>query len=287
VTHSDGRAVVRRRKVGASLRRLREEAGLTEQEAAAQLDCQLPRFRQIEAGMAAIRLAEVRGLLDFYDVAGEQRDEILGEARRARDRCWWYKYADLIDESFETQLILEDDAPVLRTYQPNLVPGLLQTERYACELIETQSDLPLETVRRLASLRVLRQQVLSRDDAPRFDVVLDEAVLRRPVGGPVVMRGQYGYLAEIAARPCVTIQVLPFEAGPHDALGAGFHIFEFKDGWPAVVELELLDRVAYVVEAGEVGRYTEIFEEVRTQALDAEESRALLTDLAARAGGAP
>ena len=278
---------MRRRKVGASLRHLREEAGQTEDEAAGHLDCPLQRFQQIEAGMAAIRLTEVRSLLDFYNVTGEQRDEILGEARRARDRCWWYKYADLIDESFETQLILEDDAAVLRTYQPNLVPGLLQTERYAWELIETQSDLPLETVRRLASLRTLRQQVLSRDDTPRFDVVLDEAVLRRPVGGPAVMRGQYGHLAEIAARPCVTIQVLPFEAGPHHALRAGFHIFEFKEGWPAVVELELLDRVAYVAESGEVGRYTEIFEQVRKQALDAEKSRALLTELAASAEDAP
>jgi len=230
--------------------------------------------------MAAVRLTEVRSMLDLYHTSGAQREEILGEARRARDRCWWYPYADLIDESFETQLILEDDAAVLRTYQPNLVPGLLQTERYAWELIETQSDLPLETVRRLASLRALRQQVLSRDDAPRLDVILDEAVLRRPAGGPAVMREQYGHLAEIAASPGVTIQVLPFEAGPHHALGAGFHIFEFTGGEPAVVELELLDRVAFVVESGEVGRYTEVFDQVRRQALDAGQSRALLSDFA-------
>lgn len=266
--------------VAASLRHLRSAAGRTEDEAAAHLDCSLPRFQRIEAGIAAVRLTEVRSMLDLYDASGEQREEILGEARRARDRCWWYPYADLIDETFETQLILEDDAAVLRTYQPNLVPGLLQTERYAWELIETQSDLPLETVRRLASLRTLRQQVLSREDAPRLDVILDEAVLRRPVGRPAVMRGQYGHLAEVAANPGVTIQVLPFEAGPHHALGAGFHIFEFTGGEPGVVELELLDRVTFVVEPGEVGRYTEVFDQVRRQALDAGQSRALLSDLA-------
>jgi len=280
VTHGDESAVARRRKVAASLRHLRCEAGRSEGEAAAHLGCPLPRFRRIEAGMAAVRLTEVRSMLDLYNISGEQREEILGEARRARDRCWWYPYADLIEETFETQLILEDDAAVLRTYQPNLVPGLLQTERYAWELIETQSDLPLETVRRLASLRVLRQQVLSRDDGPHLDVILDEAVLRRPVGGSAVMREQYGYLAEVAASPGVTIQVLPFEAGPHHALGAGFHIFEFAGGEPGVVELELLDRVAFVVESVEVARYIEAFGQVRRQALDAGQSRALLSDLA-------
>jgi hypothetical protein len=272
--------MARRRKVAASLRHLRDAAGRSEDEAAALLGCSLPRFRRIEAGTATVRLPEVRGMLDLYHTSGEQRAEILGEARRVRDRCWWYPYADLIDETFETQLILEDDAAVLRTYQPNLVPGLLQTERYAWELIETQSDLPLETVRRLASLRTRRQLVLSRDDAPRLDVILDEAVLRRPVGGPTVMREQYRYLAEVAARPGGTIQVLPFQAGPHHALGAGFHIFEFTGGEPGVVELELLDRVAFVVESGEVGRYTEVFDQVRRQALDAGQSRALLSDLA-------
>lgn len=215
MTHGDGSTIARRRKVAASLRDLRDEAGRTQDEAAEHLDCPLPRLQQIEAGMAVVRLTEVRSMLDFYNANGEKRKEILGEARRARDQCWWYPYADLIDEAFETQLVLEDDATVLRTYQPNLVPGLLQTERYAWELIETQSDLPLETVRRLASLRTLRQQVLSRDDAPRLDMILDEAVLRRPVGGPAVMREQYRHLTEIAASPGVTIQVLPFETGPH------------------------------------------------------------------------
>lgn len=215
-------------------------------------------------------------LRQLRDAAGRTEDETA----RHLDRCWWHPYADLIDEPFETQLILEDDAAVIRTYQPNLVPGLLQTERYAWELIETQSDLPLETVRRLASLRARRQQVLNRDDAPRLDVILDEAVLRRPVGGPAVMREQYGHLAEVAGRPGVTIAVLPFEAGPHHALGAGFHIFEFTGGEPTVVELELLDRVAFVADPGEVGRYTEVFGQVRQQALDAGESRALLSHLA-------
>lgn len=232
--------------------------------------------------MATIRLAEVRSMLDLYEIDGEQREEVLEDARQVRERCWWYPYADLIDEAFETQLILEDDATALRTYQPNLVPGLLQTERYARELIETKSDLPLETVRRQASLRAKRQRVLCREDAPRLCVILDEAALRRPVGEPAVMREQYERLAEMADTPQVTIQVLPFRAGPHHAMGVGFHIFEFagdEPDEPGVVELELLDRVHFVMESREVARYAAAFEQASHRALDAERSRALLKEL--------
>jgi hypothetical protein len=280
VTQGTGSTLAGRRKVAARLRQLRAEAGRTEQEAAGYLDCPVPRFQRIEAGMAALRLAEACSMLDFYGVAGARREELLGEARRIRDRCWWHPYDDLIDEAFETQLILEDDASALRTYQPNLVPGLLQTERYAWELIETQSDLPLETVRRHARLRVMRQRVLSRDGAPRLAVILDEAVLRRPVGAPAVMREQYGHLAQMAGTQGVTIQVLPFKAGARAAVGMGFHIFEFTGGEPGVVEIELLDRVHFVAESREVASYATAFELASQYALDPGQSRTLLEELA-------
>jgi hypothetical protein len=230
--------------------------------------------------MATVRIAEVRAMLDLYGVTGEQRDELIAEALRVRDRCWWSPYGDLIDESFETQLIMEDEAVALRTYQPNLVPGLLQTERYAWELIGTQSDLSLEAVRRQASLRAMRQRVLSRQDPPRLAVVLDEAVLRRPVGAPAVMREQYGRLAEAANAPGVTIQVLPFRAGPHHAIGPGFHIFEFPGDDPRVVELELLDRVHFVEEPREVAHYAIAFEQASSRALDAQRSKTFFEELA-------
>jgi Domain of unknown function (DUF5753)/Helix-turn-helix domain len=287
VTHGTGSTMASRRKVAASLRQLREAAGRTQPEAAVYLDCPLPRFQRIEAGLATVRLAEIRGLLDLCQVTGGRREEILVAARQVRDRCWWYPYADLIDEAFETQLILEDDAAAIRTYQPNLVPGLLQTERYAWELIGTQSDLPLEAVRQRASLRAMRQRVLTRDDAPRFVVILDEAVLRRPVGAPAVMCEQYGRLAEMANAPGVTLQVLPFEAGPHHAMGVGFQIFEFAGNEPGVVELELLDRVHFVAEPRDVARYTAAFEQTSERALDAGRSRALLENLALTAAADP
>jgi hypothetical protein len=280
VTHGDGGTTASRRKLASSLRRARAEARRKAAEIAAYLDCSLARFQRIEAGTAIVRLAEVRTLLDLYKVTGAWREEVLDEARRARDRSWWYPYADLVDESFETLLILEDDATALRTYQPSLVPGLLQTERYAWELIGTQSDLPLETVRRQASLRAMRQKVLGRDDAPRLAVILDEAVLRRPVGTPTVMREQYGHLAEVAGAPHVTIQVLSFKAGPYRPMGAGFHIYDFAGEEQGVLELELLDRVHFVTEPREVAHYATAFEQASERALDAEQSIALLKELA-------
>jgi hypothetical protein len=276
----DESTTVSRRELAVSLRRAREDGGRSVAETAIHLDCPPGRVERIEAGLAVIRLAEVRSVLDFYGVDGDQRDELLGVARQVRNRAWWHRYADLIDESFETMLILENDAASLRTYQPNLVPGLLQTERYAWELIGTRADMPLDTVHRQASLRAQRRQVLDRNDPPRLAVLLEEAVLRRPVGAPAVMREQYGHLAELAGSPVVSIQVLPFAAGPHRAMGSGFHIYEFAERACTVVELELLDRVHFVAESREAEHYAIAFEQAAARALDVDQSRALLTGLA-------
>jgi hypothetical protein len=279
VTHGDGNRTAIRRKLAASLRLARARSGRSAQEVAAYLDCPLLRLHRIEAGLASVRVGEVRSVLDLYQVPDGQREELLGEAQQARDRSWWYPHADLIDEAFETHLILEDDAAVQCTYQPNLVPGLLQTERYAWELIGTRSDLPLETVHAQACLRAMRRKILDREDAPHLTVILDEAVLRRPVGAPAVMREQYGYLVDVANLPRVTIRVLPFKAGPHQAMGAGFHIFEFAGDKQGVVELELLDRLHFVAESREVAHYTAAFIRASQRALDAEQSGALLEEL--------
>jgi len=231
--------------------------------------------------MAAARVGEIEALLDLYAVTGSQREEVLASARGVRDRCWWHPYGDMINESFETQLIMEDEAKSVRTYQPNLVPGLLQTQRYATELIETQSDLPLEQVHQQASLRAKRQQVLTRPSAPHLSVIIDEAVLWRPVGGRAVMREQYAFLAEVAGASGMTIKVLPFQAGPHHVPGLGFHIFSFGATEQSVVELELLDRVRFVAEPREVAHYERAFESASSQALDAQDSKLLLAKFAA------
>ncbi|HZR53282.1 MAG TPA: helix-turn-helix transcriptional regulator [Streptosporangiaceae bacterium] len=277
-----GRRTARRRAaVAAQLRQLRRSARRSVEQAAEALDCPVSRVRQIEDGEAALRVGDARQLLDLYQVTGDQREALLGNVRELGERSWWYPYTDIIDETFETQLILEDEATLIRTHQPNLVPGLLQTERYAWELIANLGDVPLETVERRAALRGARQRILDRDGL-RMVVVLDEAALRRPVGGPSVMREQYARLAEAAGSSGVSIRVVPFHAGSRPAADSAFHIFEFGDEDPPVVQVELLDRVQFVQHAREVDRYRNAFEEALNRALDAERSRDFLADLATR-----
>jgi len=275
-----GRRTARRRAaVAAQLRQLRHSARRSVEQAAEALDCPVSRIRQIEDGEAALRVSDARQLLDLYQAPGDQREALLSTVRELGERSWWYPYTDIINETFETQLILEDEATLIRTHQPNLVPGLLQTERYAWELIANLGDVPLEAVERRAALRGARQRVLGRDGL-RMVVVLDEAALRRPVGGPSVMREQYARLAEAAGSSAVTIRVVPFHAGSRPAADSAFHIFEFGDEDPPVVQVELLDRVQFVQHAGEVDRYRNAFEQALNQALDPEQSRAFLADLA-------
>jgi len=275
-----GRRTARRRAaVAAQLRQLRHSARRSVEQAAEALDCPVSRIRQIEDGEAALRVSDARLLLDLYQAPGDQREALLSTVRELGERSWWYPYTDIINETFETQLILEDEATLIRTHQPNLVPGLLQTERYAWELIANLGDVPLEAVERRAALRGARQRVLGRDGL-RMVVVLDEAALRRPVGGPSVMREQYARLAEAAGSSAVTIRVVPFHAGSRPAADSAFHIFEFGDEDPPVVQVELLDRVQFVQHAGEVDRYRNAFEQALNQALDPEQSRAFLADLA-------
>jgi transcriptional regulator with XRE-family HTH domain len=278
-----GSRTARRRAVAAAqFRQLRKNARLTVEQVAEVLDGTTSRVQQIEDGEAALRVSDAKQMLDLYRVEGARRTELLTLVRELAERSWWYPFADIVDDAFETQLILEDEATIIRTHQPNLVPGLLQTERYAWELITNLGDVPLEDVERRASLRAARQRVLEHADGPRLAVVLDEAALRRPVGGTTVMREQYEALAEVADGSSITIQVVPFHAGMRAAAGFAFHIYEFAIGDPPVVQAELLDRVQFVRKADEVGRYLTAFEQASSRALDAEHSRAFLAELAAR-----
>lgn len=284
-------AAAGRRQLGATLARARRQAGRTVGEAAEHLDWPAETVGRMESGQAALRLAEARALLDLYEIRNGRRETIVDLARRAGAGTWWLPYGDLVDASFERQLILEDEARVIRIHQPNLVPGLFQTERYAWELMTTVADRQPASVRRRVDLRMLRQQILSRPHAPMVEAVLDEAALRRPVGDAGVMREQYEWLLQLSALPTVQIRVLSFPAGPSRASGHGFHIFTPRGGEPAVVQLELLDREYFADGAEEVGRYLGAFEHARARAMDPERSRGFLADLAAetlqRSGGGP
>ena len=276
--------LMRRRRLAAAFHRLRMESRRTLEEVAAHLECSPAKVSRIETGQVAIRIQDARDLLDLYKVAGEQRAALLEMVRQARGKGWWSGYADLLDEGTQTLLSLEDEASAILIYETNLVPALLQTTLYAWELLATRSDSRLDLVQRRADLRMARQRILDRPAAPLLTVVLDEASLRRPVGSREVMREQCEYLMTADEQLPVSVRVLPFSAGAHQAMGFSFQIFEFAADEPHLVYVELLNGGQILEAAEEVGRYRAAFNQVHKRALPPEETRQFLGELAKEFG---
>lgn len=270
---------MRRRRLAAGLHRLRAASGLTLEEVADHLECSPAKVSRIENGQVAVRIQDARELLDLYDVDEDQREPLLQMVRQARGKGWWSNYADLLDEGGQTLLSLEDEASAILVYETNLIAALLQTRRYAWELTSSRTDSRLDLVQRMVELRMARQQILDRPNAPRLNVVLDEASLRRAVSSRDVMREQYELLRDMADRPNISLRVLPFGAGAHQAMGFPFQIFEFVDDDPHLVCVELLSRREILENAEEVGRYRAAFNQVYERALPPEESRNFLVNL--------
>jgi transcriptional regulator with XRE-family HTH domain len=270
---------MRRRRLAAELHRLRAASRLTLEDVADHLECSPAKISRIENGQVAVRIQDARELLDLYDVDERQREPLLQMVRQARGKGWWSDYVDLLDEGGQTLLSLEDEASAIFVYETNLIAALLQTRRYAWELISSRNDSRLDLVQRTVDLRMARQQILDRPNAPRLNVVLDEASLRRAVSSHDVMREQYELLADMAAQPNVSLRVLLFGAGAHQAMGFPFQIFEFVDDDPHLVCVELLSRREILESAEEVGRYRAAFNQVYERALPPEESRNFLVNL--------
>jgi transcriptional regulator with XRE-family HTH domain len=270
---------MRRRRLAAELHRLRAASHLTLEEVADHLECSPAKVSRIENGQVAVRIQDARELLDLYDVGEQRREPLLQMVRQARGKGWWSEYADLLDEGGQTLLSLEDEASTILIYETNLIAALLQTRRYAWELLSSRTDLPLDLVQRAVDLRMARQQILDRPNAPRLNVVLDEASLRRAVSSRDVMYEQYDLLVDTAARPDISLRVLLFGAGAHQAMGFPFQIFEFADDDPHLVSVELLSRREIFESAEEVGRYRAAFNQVCERALSPEESRNFVVNL--------
>lgn len=271
---------MRRRRLAAELHRLRAAARLTLEEVADHLECSPAKISRIENGQVAVRIQDARDLLDLYTVSDGQREPLLQMVRQARGKGWWSDYGDLLDESGQTLLSLEDEASSILMYEISFVPPLLQTHQYAWELISSLTDVRLNQVERMVELRMARGRTLNCATPPKLTVVLDEAVLHRTVGSRDVMREQFELLAGAARRPGITLRVLPFGAGAHQAMGFPFQIFEFVDDDPHLVYVELLSRGELLESAEEVGRYRAAFNQVYERALSAEESRTLVGELA-------
>jgi transcriptional regulator with XRE-family HTH domain len=272
---------LRRRRLAAELRTLREQSGLSATEAAKKLGWQPSRISRIETRQSGLTAPDLRKLLDEYGVEDTGYRGYLAElARRVNERGWWQKYAGLIGSEYADLIGLEAEARTIRTYQQELVPGLLQTPEYARAVIRASRPTDTsEEVNRRGDIRTERQEILTRDDPPpaRFSVVLSEGVLRRPVGGYDVMREQLEYLMRPRDRANVTVQVLPFDAGVHPSMVGPFTAMTFPDPDDlGVVNVENAAGALFLEEPAELRIYEELWSTLQASALSADDSQAFL-----------
>ncbi|WP_280264411.1 helix-turn-helix domain-containing protein [Nocardia wallacei] len=265
--------------VGRQLRKLREQRGITRDAAGDHIRGSHAKISRLELGRTGFKERDIRDLLTLYGIADDQeREEFLGLVRKANEPGWWHRYSDLLPQWFETYLGLEYAAKSIRTFEGQLVPGLLQIEEYARAVVSLGHHHNPEAARRV-ELRKRRQEILDRRGGPTLWAVLDEAVMHRPIGGVDVLRAQLEHLVEISARPNVTIQVLPYAAGGHPAAGSSFTILRFAEPeLPDLVYMEQLTSAAYLDRQDDLDRYRQVMEQLTVQAEPPERSRKLLQD---------
>jgi transcriptional regulator with XRE-family HTH domain len=253
---------VRRMLVGAELRRLRTAKGLSREQAGKAIRASEWKIHRLENGQVSFKERDIVDLLRLYGVT--DADEVAAFvvlAREANTPGWWQRYGDVLPQWFRTYVDLESAASLIRTYEGQLVPGLLQTDDYIRAVVHDASLEPSEDVGRRVRLRMARQTVLTRERPPRLWAVVDEAALRRPVGGREVMRGQLERLIAATKLPNVTLQILPFAGGAHPAMVGAFSILRFADReLPDVVYLEHLTSAVYLDKREEVERYLDVME---------------------------
>ncbi|RII13918.1 Helix-turn-helix protein [Streptomyces sp. YIM 130001] len=281
---------VRRRKLGAELRTLRDRAGLTSGAAARLVGWHQSKVSRIETGRSAAKPADVRMLLDAYDVTDPQARALLealagSDDERGTRHQWWHAYKGLLPPEYRDYISLEAQACRISTLETSVVPGLLQTPDYARAVTRAALDgLPQSRIDKFVEVRLARQEVLNGDPPLELSAVLDEAVLRRPVGGYRVMARQLQWLGEVARRPHVSLQVLPFAAGAHIGLTGPFVIFSFPDIADLdVVVLDHLTSSLYLERKEDLKAYSEAFNSLQEHALSAQDT---LDFIAGTGGGA-
>jgi len=272
---------MRRRRLAAELRKLRDQSGLNVTDAARRLGWQTSRLSRIETRQSGITSPDLRKLLDIYEVTDEGYRSYLADlARRVNERGWWQKYAGLIGSEYADLIGLEAEARAIRSYEQELVPGLLQTPDYARAAIRASRPTDTtEEIGRRVEIRLERQEILVRSDPvpPRFNVVLSEAVLRRPVGGYDVMRAQIEHLMRPRDRANVTIQVLAFDSGVHPSMVGPFTAMTFPDPDDlGVVNIEYATGSVFLEDPGELRVYDELWSTLQASALSADDSQAFL-----------
>ncbi|MFD7154733.1 helix-turn-helix domain-containing protein [Kribbella sp. NPDC059898] len=267
--------------LGAYLRRLREAAGVTRTDAGWAIRGSESKISRLELGRVGFKVRDVDDLLSLYKLDDpEERERLLTLAREANNPGWWQRYDDLTPQWFHSYLGLEMAADLIRTFELQFVPGLLQTPDYARAVIQmARKDLPLPKaeVDRLVSLRMSRQDVLTRQRPARLWAVLDEGVLRRPIGGKDVLRTQLEYLLDASRRHNVTLQIIPFERGGYTATGGAFTLLRYNDAdLPDIVYIEHLSSAVYLDKREELDTYAVTMDAVSITAAQPRETERLL-----------
>ncbi len=259
---------VQRLVLGGHLRRLREEAGITTEHAADAIRGSHSKISRMEHGRVGFKERDIADLLTLYGVkAGEEREALLKLAREANTPGWWQGYSDTLPHWVEPYFGLEAAASFIRNFELQFVPGLLQTEGYARAIMRLGNALTAEDVERRVEARLSRQQILNRESPPRLWAVIDEGALCRPMGGSSVMREQVRHLIDMSDHPAVTLQVLPFTAGAHPAMGGPFTILRFSEpDLRDAVYIEQLTSALYLDKPTDVDSYLEVMEQICLQA---------------------
>ena len=274
---------VKRRRLASELHACREQSGLTIDDVAQELEWSAAKVSRIENARVRVLPRDVKHLLRIYGLtdADPVWDILTTLARESRQKGWWHAYGDTIGESFSTYVGLEADASAVRTYESEYVPGLMQTERYAREVIKAGSLTATdEDVEKYVAVRMARQLRLTQSQRPELWVVVDESALRRMVGGAATMRAQFGQLLEQSHQPHITLQLMPFGIGAHAGMGGAFTVLSFPEPTdPEVVYVNYTTGNLFMEKTEELARFTLIFNHLRAAALSVSESRSAISQL--------
>ncbi|SCL50716.1 Helix-turn-helix domain-containing protein [Micromonospora citrea] len=273
---------IQRRRLGLALKRARESAGRTQDEAAVVIDAAASKISRLELGQSGIKLTDLNLLLAFYGISGEEAESLRELARAGRQRGRWSTYRNAVPDWFRQYLDLEGDASEIRWYQPEVVPGILQIEPYIRAMNATAQPLPAaEDVDRQVRVRLERQAILRHDGGPELSFILSESALRRSIGATATMHSQLLHLAEVGKQPNVALQVFPFDAQTYETASFNFVILRFNDDAASdVIYVETFTDADYLDRPDAVRAYTRLWDRLRAAALGPVESRKLILRMA-------
>ena len=281
VAGGEGGPTALRIMLGGHLRRMREAAKISRADAGWQIRASESKVSRMELGRVGFKERDVSDLLELYGLNDEQeRIRLMELARAANNPGWWSRYGDVMPNWFANYVGLEVAAKLIRTYEVLFVPGLLQTERYARAVVQLgKAYLPTEEIEQRVALRVTRQQILTRANPARLWVVIDEAVLRRPIGGREAMREQIEHLLKVSQQPNVTLQVMPFSSVGYPGAGGAFTIMRFPEGdLPDVVYIEHAASALFLDKLEDLDEYAAIMEALTIAAAPVNDTPAILTE---------